>query len=230
MINDLASVHPDVERDTQWLALCLSGSSAPPPAGVVDLVSESNVRVVDVHNDTPWRRIIKEYLIQKVDALPGHAASSKGKRAKISYFIEAVDNATIRLFKQVESNSFPKLLVHWPRLLCIMEELGGVQIFGEWSMWSCPFDLLQHQEKWDGAAFDQDRRLLMNLRTSPMADASVWRPTASCLQERVDWTSLQSYVELGTDRRMETLDKYIARHQLSGVRDSCFSTVPMEYF
>ena len=207
MINDLASVHPDVERDTQWLALCLSGSSAPPPGGVVDLVSESNVRAVDVHNDTPWRRIIKEYLIQKVDALPGNAASSKGKRTKISYFIEAVDNATFRLFKQVESNSLHKFLVHWPRLLCIMEELGGVQIFGEWSMWSCPFDLLQHQEKWDGAAFDQDRRLLMNLRTSPMADASVWRPTASCLQERVDWTSLQSYVELGTDRRMETLDK-----------------------
>ena len=228
MINDLASVHPDVERDTQWLALCLSGSSAPPPGGVVDLVSESNVRVVDVHNDTPWRRIIKEYLIQKVDALPGHAASSKGKCTKISYFIEAVDNATIRLFKQVESNSFHKLLVHWPRLLCIMEELGGVPIFGEWSMWSCPFDLLQRQEKWDGAAFDQDRRLLMNLRTSPMADASVWRPTASWLQERVDWTSLQSYVELGTDRRMESLDKYIARHQLSGVRDSCFSTVPTE--
>ena len=92
MVNDLASVHPGVERDTQWLALCLSGSSAPPPGGVVDLVSDANVRVVDVHTDTPWKRIIKEYLIQKVDALPGHAASSKGKRTKMSYFIEAVDN------------------------------------------------------------------------------------------------------------------------------------------
>ena len=230
MINDLASVHPDVERDTQWLALCLSGSSAPPPGGVVDLVSDANVRVVDVHTDTPWKRIIKEYLIQKVDALPGHAASSKGKRTKMSYFIEAVDNATIRLFKQVESNSFHKLLVQWPRLLCIMEELGGTPIFGDWSMWSCPFDLLQHQEKWDGAAFEQDRRLLMNLRTSPMADSGVWRPTVSSLQERVDWASLESYLNLGTDRRMEILEKYMARHQVSGIKDSHFSTAAMEYY
>ena len=82
MINDLPPVHPDVERDTQWLSLCLSGSSAPPPGGVVDLVTESNRRVVEVHGSTPWKRVLKEYLTQKVDAWPRHATSSKGKRTK----------------------------------------------------------------------------------------------------------------------------------------------------
>ena len=76
MINDLSSVHVDVERDTQWLALCLSGSSAPPPGSIVDIVTES----------TPWRRILKECLILKVDTLPGAACSSKGKKTKMSYF------------------------------------------------------------------------------------------------------------------------------------------------
>ena len=65
-INDLPSVHPHEERDTQWLAFWLSGNSASPLGGMVDLVSETNVRVVDVCNDTPWKRVIKEYLIQKV--------------------------------------------------------------------------------------------------------------------------------------------------------------------
>ena len=79
MINDLEAVHPDVERDTPWLALCLSGSSTPPPGDIIDMVSESNERVLDAHEATPWKRVIREYLILKVESLPGHMSSYKGK-------------------------------------------------------------------------------------------------------------------------------------------------------
>ena len=104
MINDLEAVHPDVERDTQWLALCLSGSSTPPPGDIIDMVSESNGRVLDAHEATPWKRVIREYLILKVESLPGHMSSYKGKRTKMS--VEAVDHAGCILFKQVHAQCF----------------------------------------------------------------------------------------------------------------------------
>ena len=83
MIHDLSSVHPDLARDTDWLASRLSGGNAPPLGVEKDLMSTYNVLLVATHEATPYRRLIKEYLVHKVEALPGCIGSSKGKRTKL---------------------------------------------------------------------------------------------------------------------------------------------------
>ena len=83
-----------------------------------------------------------------------------------------------------------------------------------WPMWSCPFDLLQWQEKWDGSlsagssTFQGERR--------PRQILVFGEQLLAARQGLVDWLSLRCYMELGTGRRMETLDKYSAW-------ESCFS-------
>ncbi|CAE7447303.1 unnamed protein product, partial [Symbiodinium sp. CCMP2456] len=67
MIHDLSSVHPDLARDTDWLASRLSGGNAPPPGVEKDLMSTYNELLVATHEATPHRRLIKEYLVHKVE-------------------------------------------------------------------------------------------------------------------------------------------------------------------
>ncbi|CAE7546453.1 unnamed protein product, partial [Symbiodinium microadriaticum] len=75
MIHDLSSVHPDLARDTDWLASRLSGGNAPPLGVEKDLMSTYNVLLVATHEATPYRRLIKEqtykvaYLVEKYPML-----------------------------------------------------------------------------------------------------------------------------------------------------------------
>ena len=105
MTNDPGTVHEDVVRDTNWLSSSLSGATTPPPGTVVDVIMEAETLVQQVHANTPQRRILKEYLIHKLEVLPGCAASSKGKKTKLSNFVEALDTANSRLFNQVAFTS-----------------------------------------------------------------------------------------------------------------------------
>ncbi|CAE7307333.1 unnamed protein product [Symbiodinium sp. CCMP2592] len=182
---------------------------------VLDMVSESNERVLEVHEATPWKRVIKEYLILKVESLPGHVSSYKGKRTKMSYFVEAVDHAEYLLFKQVQSQCFHKLLIRWPKLRSIMEKLGGTAVFGSWSSWSCPFQLLNDQEKHKHNGQDQ---------------LCLGRITVGRYHESVHWTSLCTYAALGTDRCQNILDAYVQKHIDSGHRDTEYSISPVEYY
>ena len=95
-------MHPDLAGDTDWLASRLSGGNAPPPGGEKDLLIAYNELIVATHDATPYRRLIKEYLVVPGKALPGVIKSSKGKRTKLSYLVEAIDNGTFKLFKQVD--------------------------------------------------------------------------------------------------------------------------------
>ena len=160
MINDLAGVHADLARDTKWLASRLAGGNAPPPGEETDDVNEFSRMVIAAHSQTPWKRVLKEYLIHKIEALPGAIYSSKGKRTKLSYLIEAVDNADVILLKQVDHGCFHKLLVDWTKLQMAMDSHGGMEKYGTWTEWGDPFDLLHMQEKWTGAAFHHDAQLI----------------------------------------------------------------------
>ena len=98
MLADLRSAHADIERDTDWLAARLSGSSAGPPGSAGSDRTEANFIVQRDHEKTPMKPMIKEYLIQKVDDLPGAVSSSKGCRTKVQNFISALDSADMLLF------------------------------------------------------------------------------------------------------------------------------------
>ena len=154
MINDVGSIHPDLQRDTLWLASRLSGGTAPPPGEDFENVDEFNNIVVAAHTHTPCRRVVKEYLIQKVESLPGAVASSRGKRTKLSYLIEALDHSDMKLLHQVEYGCFHKLLIDWQKLQACMDLPGGRDVFGSWEEWGDIFGFLRLQEKWSGACFD----------------------------------------------------------------------------
>ena len=79
MLSDLKAVHTDLERDTDWLASRLSGSSKGPPGDEHCNRCESEGIIQRVHEQTPMKPIIKEYLLQKVDDLPGGPSHQDAK-------------------------------------------------------------------------------------------------------------------------------------------------------
>ncbi|CAE7356278.1 unnamed protein product, partial [Symbiodinium sp. CCMP2456] len=193
MIHDLKNVHEDLERDTQWLSVCLSGGNLAPPGSLNDNVEQYNQLISAVHASTPNVRQVKQYLIQKVDALPGCVMSSKGKRTKMMNFIEALDSSEFVLFKQVDAHTFHKLLVDWAKLSECMQSHGGVDVFGGWVDWGCPFEHMHTQEKWDGSAFEEQRRIMLRHRTPAGDVAAVGRTTQCIVSETVDLQALQQY-------------------------------------
>ena len=230
MIHDLSSVHPDLARDTDWLASRLSGGNAPPPGVEKDLMSTYNELLVATHEATPHRRLIKEYLVHKVEALPGCIGSSKGKRTKLSYLVEAIDNSTFKLFKQVDHGVFSKLLVDWTKLLHIMNNNGGADVFGDWATWCCPFDLLHLQEKWVGDAFTMQRDHMVSHKTVGGDSSNLGRPSVQHVHEKANIDELREYALRGTDRRQPLLEQYIMRHESQGLRDGSFSTIIVDYY
>lgn len=153
MLSDLKAVHTDLERDTDWLASRLSGSSKGPPGDEHCNRCESEGIIQRVHEQTPMKPIIKEYLLQKVDDLPGAISSSRGRRTKTQNFIAALDSTGMLLFQQLDSGSFAKLQVNWARLSEIMCGHGGEAVFGGWAIWGNPFDLRHLQQHWEDKAF-----------------------------------------------------------------------------
>ncbi|CAE7706700.1 unnamed protein product [Symbiodinium sp. CCMP2592] len=230
MINDLAGVHADLVRDTKWLASRLAGGNAPPPGDETDDVNEFNRLVIAAHSQTPWKRVLKEYLIHKIEALPGAIYSSKGKRTKLSYLIEAVDNADVILLKQVDHGCFHKLLLDWTKLQVAMDNHGGIDKYGSWTEWGDPFDLLHTQEKWTGAAFHHDAQIIRQNKTIVEDLSALGRNSELRLQEKVNLTALIAYAQAGNDRRPDLLEAYIARHRRDGLVNGDFSSIDIAYY
>ena len=98
MIGDLKAVSAELHQDLEWLASRLSGSTSQPPDTQQTWAEKSDELVVVAHSKTPMKAIIKEYLIQKVDPLPGNVASSKGKRTRVQNFVAALGHTQVKLF------------------------------------------------------------------------------------------------------------------------------------
>ncbi|CAE7726165.1 unnamed protein product [Symbiodinium sp. CCMP2592] len=230
MINNLGEVHADLLSDTKWLASRLAGGNAPPPGeGVCDL-SENNDTVIAAHSQTPWKRTIREYLIHKIESLPGAISSSKGKRTKLSHLIEAVDHVDVLLLKQVDHSTFHKLLIDWQRLVPAMEANGGSAVFGTWAQWSDPFDLLHLQEKWTGSAFQHDAQMIRQNKSLSEDLAFLGRLSEARLHEKINLSALEAYARARTDRRQDLLDAYITRHRRDGFSHGDYSTIEVEYY
>ncbi|CAL1131577.1 unnamed protein product, partial [Cladocopium goreaui] len=103
MILDLSHVHEDLVNDTNWLASRLSGWNGPPPGTDIDLQTENDELITIVHRKTPMKTFIKEYLISKVEDIPGAVQSTRGRRTKLQFFLSALDHSTIKLFRQHET-------------------------------------------------------------------------------------------------------------------------------
>ena len=230
LINNLGSVSDLLEADTVWLATCLSGNKMLPPGVTDQKLKESNDLVAIVHAATPLRRIIKEYLILKVEALPGCAASSKGKRTKLVNFVDALDHTDVNLFKQIDATCFAKLLIDWTTLQECIQTEGGAEVFGTWADWSCPFDLLHTQEKWDAKAFTSDRACMEAHKASGSGVIASVSSTVTTLEETADIQALKSYMQLNVDRRPEMLRQYLERHECHGHQSGKESIISVEYY
>ena len=98
-----------------------------------------------------------------------------------------------------------------------MARHGGVNIFGDWTHWTCPFDLKHIIQTWDGNAFqDHSTFLLQHCTVRGVGDA-VLRSAVTSLDETVDIERLKAYALQGVDRRQEMLERYIARHETAGL-------------
>ncbi|CAE7371257.1 unnamed protein product, partial [Symbiodinium necroappetens] len=230
LINNLGSVSDLLEADTVWLATCLSGNKMLPPGVTDQKLKESNDLVAIVHAATPLRRIIKEYLILKVEALPGCAASSKGKRTKLVNFVDALDHTDVNLFKQIDATCFAKLLIDWTTLQECIQTEGGAEVFGTYADWSCPFDLLHTQEKWDAKAFTSDRACMEAHKASGSGVIASVSSTVTTLEETADIQALKSYMQLNVDRRPEMLRQYLERHECHGHQSGKESIISVEYY
>ena len=231
MILNPKSIHPDLERDTAWLASRLSGSAAPPPGAEVEERNEADDLIKLVHSNTPCKHIIKECLIQKVDGLPGAIASSRGRRTKVQNFEAAMKRSGLRLFREIEHHSFEKLLIDWQKLDLAMKSNGGYEVFGGWNDWGCPFDLRHLQQAWTGQSFSDLEREEIGQHLHRGGElAQQARPTIIQLQETVNMPSLRSYVDMGADRRLPLLQAYLCRHESEGQVQGQWSTIKVDYY
>ncbi|CAL1171366.1 unnamed protein product [Cladocopium goreaui] len=230
MILDLSHVHEDLVNDTNWLASRLSGWNGPPPGTDIDLQTENDELITIVHRKTPMKTFIKEYLISKVEDIPGAVQSTRGRRTKLQFFLSALDHSTIKLFRQHDQHAFEKLLVDWASLAAAMDAHGGALAFGQWKDWGCTFDLRHLQQEWESNLFVDLQNECQGNVTHHGSLSSQIRPTVATLQETVDLEALQAYLESGSDRRTSQLRAYVDRHASEGVRVGRFSTISVEYY
>ena len=230
MILDLSHVHEDLVNDTNWLASRLSGWNGPPPGTDIDLQTENDELITIVHRKTPMKTFIKEYLISKVEDIPGAVQSTRGRRTKLQFFLSALDHSTIILFRQHDQHAFEKLLVDWASLAAAMDAHGGALAFGQWKDWGCTFDLRHLQQEWESNLFVDLQNECQGNVTHHGSLSSQIRPTVATLQETVDLEALQAYLESGSDRRTSQLRAYVDRHASEGVRVGRFSTISVEYY
>ena len=134
--------------------------------------------------------------------------------------LDIIDHAGYVLFKQVHAQRFHELLVRWPKLSSMMEELGGSTVFGSWISWTCPFQLLNDHEKWDGAAFEEGRRAVLIYKQTGDDQSGLGRVAICRYHESVHWTTLRTYATSGNDRRQNILDTSIQKHVDPGHNDT----------
>ena len=116
-------------------------------------VEKTKPNIELVRAKTPMKRIIKECLIQKIDAVPGCIQSSRGRRIKLQTCVSALDLSGAKLFRQMEHHFEQKLMVDWSKLSSLMAQHGGHKVFGSWCDWGCPFDLRYLQQHWEDKAW-----------------------------------------------------------------------------
>lgn len=228
-IHDLKSIHHHLAEDTEWLASRLSGNNVPPPGTETACLDQNAALVKLVHEKTPMKHLIREYLINKVEDLPGSIASTRGRTTKVQNFIESLDASGCPLFRQVEHKNFEKLIIDWRKMEGLMQTHGGISSFGSWQDWGCTFDLRTLQQPWGDHIFED----LLEKEAGHMlhhGDLSHLRPVVVTLQERIDIKALRAYAGSRSDRRQQQLDSYLARHDQHGTPDGDFSTLAVEYY
>lgn len=228
-IHDLKSIHHHLAEDTEWLASRLSGNNVPPPGTETACLDQNAALAKLVHEKTPMKHLIREYLINKVEDLPGSIASTRGRTTKVQNFIESLDASGCPLFRQVEHKNFEKLIIDWRKMEGLMQTHGGISSFGSWQDWGCTFDLRTLQQPWGDHIFED----LLEEEAGHMlhhGDLSHLRPVVVTLQERIDIKALRAYAGSRSDRRQQQLDSYLARHDQHGTPDGDFSTLAVEYY
>ena len=231
MLHDLKSIDARLEADTQWLAAKLSGRDLPPPGNDRTFLDANDEIVELVHAATPHKPIIKEYLLHKIEELPGCITSSRGRTTKLQTFVGAIDHSSLKLFKQLDHNSFEKLQINWAKLKQSMIRSGHQEVFGNWVEWTCPFDVKFIIQTWDGNAFHDYSAFYMQHCTSRGNTDALLRPVATTVHESVQLEQLRRYAEQGKDRRQELLEAYIHRHDTVGFMDADgMSVIAVEYY
>jgi hypothetical protein len=218
MINNLKSIDKSLASDTDWLAVRLSGGTGLAPGMERDGEEEARDLVIKVHNATPSKAIVKDYLINKNNDIPGAAMSTKGRRTKIQVFQEAVDKSPLKLFRFVEAGCFQKLLVDWSKLSTLMAEHGGADSFGDAAEWGDSFAFRDEQTDCSEEISTGLYKLTEDSSNNANLMEEAVRETKMVLRETADVTALRAYAAQNTDRRPQVLAAYVDRLVRDGRR------------
>ena len=231
MLHDLKCIDDRLDMDTQWLAAKLSGRDLVPPGNDRLFLNANDEMVELVHAATPQkthhqgvlvaqdRRASRMYILKPRSY---HKAPDL-RWCSRSFFAEALQAAG--------PHSFEKLQINWAKLKQSMNRCGGFESFGNWTEWTCPFDLKFVMQSWDGNAFRDYTAFYRQHCTARGNTDAFLRPVADTVQESVELEKLRLYAAQGNDRRQELLEAYIHRHDTMGCLDADGqSVIEVEYY
>ncbi|CAE7814422.1 unnamed protein product [Symbiodinium sp. CCMP2456] len=218
MINNLNSVIESLELETAFCHPGHEGENRP-----VQRSREFGAR------GEPCYRIIREYLVLKVEALMGCVSSSKGERTNVANFAEALDHAELKLFKQIDAACFCKLLVNAQSFPTCMPNIRGSAVFGKDG--GCPFgsfDLLHMQEKLQPPMPESEQQFM---RVHKNSVVSWFDNTSSTLARTWVCRLFTSMLRLGpTGERNFWNCIYVRRHHEQGHSAGNSSSTDVEYY
>ena len=219
-VNDVAKIDPGLEADSTWLAKRLSGAPIDEAdRGMVDS-ADSDALVASVHRSTPSKVLIKYYLICEVKELPGlktaNWKSTKGKRSKLDYLDDALDRSQLQILRKDPSHGgYLKLVVNYDKMMCLLAQHGGADVFGGPPVWGDVFYLRDEQKDWEPLRCEAMTELMLGgseefLRTRGQ------KKVVLKMREVVNIKLLMAYAQRKTDRRQVYLEKTIARYLAEG--------------
>eukprot|EP00435_Cladocopium_sp_Y103_P062734 s1703_g24.t1 len=169
--------------------------------------------------------IIKEYVIQKIDALPGVTSSNRGRRTKRQNFVAALDATDLQLFRRIGHPNFEKWLLDWTTLHRCMEEDGRNSVPGTCPNWGDIFGFNQMQQNWGDTVFAD-----VNALHSGSDALLAIRPTVVTLHETVGIDDLSTYVNLRADRKQQLLENYFRWNEDHEEHSGRISTIMFEHY
>jgi hypothetical protein len=142
---DVSKLDPRIGADTEWLAGRLCGGTEPPPGTDVNTADESlREMLIVVHEKTPMKKIVKEYIFKNLgtDILPGAKSSTKGKKEKLQNLQDAMEQTGMHIFKWQDPLHWSKLVLDVRKMITTMDNITPTphQVFGSWSTWGDTFE------------------------------------------------------------------------------------------
>ena len=230
-ITDLTKFGGTMLRDTEWAARRISGiyedipSSVPASSQTIAPTGDTLLR--DCHRGTPPYKVVRTYLIEKLDCFPPDLVvkkSKKGKRSRMEHFHDVLEGSDMKLFRARPDGHWDRLALDVDKMQSVIDELGGAAVFGSWAEWSDIWEVRDEQSTWDCGGYIDPRQPLPEMHGEPEA---LW---STVVQERIDIDVVSDQNDrFAYGSKKQRVAAWIDRHKREGSRAAGESTCPVRY-